>query len=1145
MPTYHLLHPLGDLPDAYPAPITSLAFDPLSDVLWSGSASGSVAAFYGSGLRGVKFPVGGNATVLRIIASEKDVKAIGSEGIGSWSKGGVNKWHYSATQLTNFAMHPTTPHTLVLASATLANPVFQLLNSATGAQIRTVPSPAFISHLRSSPSLLLSASSDGFLRTHDLRTAAKREEGSALAHSGGISGLETSGNYAYTIGWGIRQGHPHPDPLVKVFDLRTLRPLPPYPFSSGPAFIDIHPKNSSVIVVSSSQGFVNVVDVANPTTGGEFHQVDTASYLTSSAISPSGDYLSFGDADGLIHLLTTTAEDTHVPFNGFDGQPIEWADQPEPLPNIHWTDSTPLNSIGLPYYTSPLLSSYTHPLIPSSTAHPPPAPIPPQVLASMKMVDFVGYAQLPKELRGKRNVVARELVKKDQGRFRSDRTRTDSQASIDASDLTDPIPKPYRRVEIMYSKFGVEDFDFGFYNETEFSGLESHIQNSYTNSLVQVLHYCHPIRHLGKSHITTSCRIEHCLLCEFGFVVRMLEDAKGTNCQASNFCKTISRMSQATALGVVDTDAERPDTDYASMIQLFNRFALEEISAEGNAFPQNPIVRPTNELVPMGQVAAPITQLLGIDSTTVIVCQNCGAKRTKEGMTHVVDLLYPRKTLTNEPPVPTDLDFATLMAISLLRDTTYKATCPTCKQLTQLRSRRTTPVSQLPPLLAVNASVNNDEQLKYWIDGKQGTFLSPQVDIRSYGEAESEDLDVATYELRAFIVQVRASKANHLVAIVKVPEAPPDQSPWYIFNDFVVENISEQEALSFPDKWKVPCVLYFERVDMRDHLDFSGLPDELDRAILGQRISLATNVNWAAHKHEPLRYEELPTPGTLVSIDAEFVALQKEESEVRSDGTKKLLRPSQLTLARVSVLRGDGPQAGKPFIDDYIHTSETVVDYLTEYSGIRFGDLDPHFSTHTLLPLKVVYKKLRLLVDLGCIFIGHGLSKDFRIINLFVPPEQVIDTVDLYYIKSRQRRISLRFLSWYILKENIQKDTHDSIEDARAALLLYQEYQRFEEEGKFDQVLEDMYKEGRLVNWKPPTPPPPPQPSAPTTPQRTPVRAGPISPYSPMNLGLQQGGMMPAMPPSPFGMLDPQTQAMLFQQGFGLQWRNVPRGGPF
>lgn len=124
------------------------------------------------------------------------------------------------------------------------------------------------------------------------------------------------------------------------------------------------------------------------------------------------------------------------------------------------------------------------------------------------------------------------------------------------------IPRIYRRVEIEYSKFGVEDFDFGyvstttslsqiscamterFYNKTQFSGLETHILNSYTNSVVQIMHYMLPIRKIAKGHITINCPREHCLLCELGFISRMLEDAHGTNCQASNFCKTIGVLAQ-------------------------------------------------------------------------------------------------------------------------------------------------------------------------------------------------------------------------------------------------------------------------------------------------------------------------------------------------------------------------------------------------------------------------------------------------------------------------------------------------------------------------------------------------------------------------------------------------------------------------
>jgi PAB-dependent poly(A)-specific ribonuclease subunit 2 len=81
------------------------------------------------------------------------------------------------------------------------------------------------------------------------------------------------------------------------------------------------------------------------------------------------------------------------------------------------------------------------------------------------------------------------------------------------------------------------------------------------------------------------------------------------------------------------------------------------------------------------------------------------------------------------------------------------------------------------------------------------------------------------------------------------------------------------------------------------------------------------------------------------------------------------------------VLRGEGSLAGEPFIDDYIVTTEPVVDYLTRYSGIVPGDLDPKLSKHHVTTLKSVYLKLRFLADVGCKFVGHGLAKDFRIIS--------------------------------------------------------------------------------------------------------------------------------------------------------------------
>lgn len=289
---------------------------------------------------------------------------------------------------------------------------------------------------------------------------------------------------------------------------------------------------------------------------------------------------------------------------------------------------------------------------------------------------------------------------------------------------------------------------------------------------------------------------------------------------------------------------------------------------------------------------------------------------------------------------------------------------------------------------------------------------------------------------------------------------------WYLFNDFTIVPISPEEAVWLPLDWKLPCVLYYTSANIAaKHPATVKAPLTAD--VFQQDMSLAANGGRRHVTFTPLSPNEVLKQGDIVAMDAEFVTLNQEEAEIRSDGTRSTIRPSHMSVARISCLRGQGALEGIPFIDDYIATQEQVVDYLTQFSGIQPGDLDVTISSKHLTTLKATYRKLRYLMDEGVIFVGHGLKNDFRVINLVVPADQVIDTVLLFQLPNK-RMVSLRFLAWHFLGLKIQSKMHDSIEDAKTALRLYRKYQQLEQEGRVTEALREMYEAGRKSSWKVP-----------------------------------------------------------------------------
>ena len=143
------------------------------------------------------------------------------------------------------------------------------------------------------------------------------------------------------------------------------------------------------------------------------------------------------------------------------------------------TGNSPLNSIGLPYYREVLASAWPD-LVCDVGA--PPIKFEPQFLSGLKSTDFGLYGRNTRGLQRNQIENTRDLSATANAglrapKFLSEKARESAKSTAPVDDKADEfsylpgemptdskktdVPVMYRNVEIKYSKFGVDDFDFG------------------------------------------------------------------------------------------------------------------------------------------------------------------------------------------------------------------------------------------------------------------------------------------------------------------------------------------------------------------------------------------------------------------------------------------------------------------------------------------------------------------------------------------------------------------------------------------------------------------------------------------------------------------------------------------------------------
>ena len=146
-------------------------------------------------------------------------------------------------------------------------------------------------------------------------------------------------------------------------------------------------------------------------------------------------------------------------------------------------------------------------------------------------------------------------------------------------------------------------------------------------------------------------------------------------------------------------------------------------------------------------------------------------------------------------------------------------------------------------------------------------------------------------------------------------------------------------------------------------------------------------------------------------------------------------------LARVSVVNEDG----NVVLDTFVSPTEYVVDYRTQVSGVRPSDLKgaPGFKEIQLKMANIL--KGRTLIghalknDLKCLFLDHPKSKtrDTALFRPLTRPLRANERAQDSGIARGRGSRSLKELCASHLGLEIQGGEHSSVDDARAALLLY------------------------------------------------------------------------------------------------------------
>ncbi|KAH3903434.1 poly(A)-specific ribonuclease SCDLUD_001073 [Saccharomycodes ludwigii] len=882
-------------------------------------------------------------------------------------------------------------------------------------------------------------------------TTSNKVVTSLKAHASYVSDIDVANNTLVTVGKTKKFDYIS-DPYVRVFDLRIMRDLTPIAFTAGADFVHLHPVLPSVVVTASNFGQFQFTDMFNPTLT---HTYTHPGKITHFNISYNGDYLGIvGSDESMIHTWSRTGGTTR--FLNSMSSPLEFADMNNDLPAkepFKIDDYTkPLSSVGMSSYDELLLSSWNNTIFNSSGTVPnffrPDLKFPngnangiynantPSFHSLYNKYHLIPYNKssygppyekyisikhvqenmtvndeslkweifkLDKENGSKNLSNASTVVQPTVGNTTNVTSLSTSLSSLSQPTATSILSGSPPLLFRRVKK--TPKTEYSDLNNTKYCGLINLPDGNAPNSLIQLYKFTPYFNNLAREHLLKPF-VTTTLIHELGYVFDCIGCENKSKCFfPKNFIELVRYM------------RKKDSND----IKYINKFICKTISKETKV-----------------SLRANYDEVLILNSTA-------NKRQSTPTILHYIEHSF----------------------------NSFKNNIAGFNNSLTSGSKK---CSKLPESFVLNVDISSAD-LNEKCYGKNHNWLLnifhlgiTKLNNQFIFKENAEDLprfcaEKCEYELNGFVAKVKYNDnmSHNYVTFVKIYQKTntATEYKWFMFNDFVVVEMPEEIVLDFKNNWKVPQVIIYTKKDVlkefctinNDYIN--SITHNVPQKIFAQEFTRLTNI------------EEVPVKGTLLAMDSEFVLASNNKYHIDCNGNVDLIQAARVVLARISVLYGDYKNMGKIMFDDYIIHKGHIGDYLTRYSGISPGDLDPDKSNKKLCQRQLSYRKFWLLIKLGCIIVGHGLPNDFAGIGIYVPNNQVEDTATYFWQGGRY--LSLRYLAHVLLKNDIQTGDHDSIEDAHNALLLFKEYLNLKATGDFEGMIDKIFREGRAVNYKVPS----------------------------------------------------------------------------